>query len=123
MLTHNNYGNIVNYNNNMIISKSWYNKTVQGLALNAKKDIIYKTASVYGIKEIVVFGSVAKGSASKDSDIDLYVDIDLKKFHPDDMYKLAQSLKEKIGFDFDISCSLTINSAILNEINRDGKVL
>jgi|688.fasta_scaffold126799_3 predicted nucleotidyltransferase len=123
MLTHNNYGNIVNYNNNKIMSKSWYNKTVQGLALNAKKDFIYKTASVYGIKEIVVFGSVAKGSASKDSDIDLYVDIDLNKFHPDDLYKLAQSLKEKIGFDFDISCSLTINSAILNEINRDGKVL
>ena len=105
------------------MSNTWYKKTKQGEALFANKHWIYKIAEKYGVKEIVVFGSVAKGKANEESDIDIYVEMDLKKFHPDDMYKLAQLLKEKVGFDFDIACSLTINNAILGEINRDGKVL
>lgn len=105
------------------MSKAWLKKTKQGETLSANKQWIYKIAKQFGVNEIVVFGSVAKGNAADESDIDLYVDLDLKKFHPDDMYKLAQILKDKVGYDFDIACSLTINNAILGEINRDGKVL
>lgn len=43
-------------------------------ALRARRDEIYALAARYGVTNIRVFGSVARGEATPDSDIDLLVD-------------------------------------------------
>ncbi len=42
--------------------------------LRAKKPEIMKIASQYGVSEISVFGSVARGDADENSDVDLMID-------------------------------------------------
>jgi predicted nucleotidyltransferase len=42
----------------------------------AHKDKIAALARQYGVKNVRIFGSVAKGNANKDSDIDILVDND-----------------------------------------------
>ncbi len=42
--------------------------------LRAKKPEIMKIASQYGVSEIRVFGSVARGDADENSDVDLMID-------------------------------------------------
>lgn len=42
--------------------------------LRARRDEIYALAARYGVTNIRVFGSVARGEATPDSDIDLLVD-------------------------------------------------
>ena len=52
-------------------------KTLELLKQNRKK--IYKIAEKYGISNIRVFGSVARGEEKKGSDVDLLVKINLAK--------------------------------------------
>ncbi|MEK6746733.1 MAG: nucleotidyltransferase family protein [Pseudomonadota bacterium] len=42
--------------------------------LRAKKPEIIKIASQYGVREIKVFGSIARGDENENSDIDLLID-------------------------------------------------
>ncbi|MCP3800449.1 nucleotidyltransferase domain-containing protein [Allokutzneria sp. A3M-2-11 16] len=44
--------------------------------VRAHRDEIYEIASRYGVSNIRVFGSVARGEADDDSDLDLLVEID-----------------------------------------------
>ncbi len=43
--------------------------------LRAKRDEILRTAATYGATNIRVFGSVARGDAREDSDVDFLVDV------------------------------------------------
>ena len=47
--------------------------------LNTKKDAIAQLAREYGASNIRVFGSVARGDETPESDIDLLVDMDLDR--------------------------------------------
>jgi uncharacterized protein len=44
--------------------------------LRARRDEIYAIADKYGVSNVRVFGSVARGEADDDSDLDLLIDID-----------------------------------------------
>ena len=48
--------------------------------LKSKRKEILKIAAKYGVSNIRVFGSVARGEEKKKSDIDLLVDIDYKAY-------------------------------------------
>ena len=48
--------------------------------LRSKKEEIYKIAEKYGVSDIRVFGSVARGEDKKKSDIDFLVKIDYKNY-------------------------------------------
>ena len=43
--------------------------------LRARRDVILRLAAVYGASNVRVFGSVARGEAHEESDIDLLVDL------------------------------------------------
>lgn len=47
--------------------------------LKSKHDEIYEIASKYGVSNIRVFGSVARGEENENSDVDLLIDMDLQK--------------------------------------------
>jgi predicted nucleotidyltransferase len=105
------------------MGKIWYKKTNQGEKLAENKNLIYKLASQYGINEIIIFGSVARGDANEDSDIDMLVNLDLKKHHPDSLLTLSRQIRNKIGYDCDISCKLTMNESVYRDALREGKKL
>jgi predicted nucleotidyltransferase len=69
--------------------------------LRGRRDEILKIASRYGVFNIRVFGSVARGDATDSSDVDLLVDIedgrslfDLGAFYMD--------LRDLLGYEIDL---------------------
>lgn len=70
-------------------------------ALRARRDEILALAERYGASNVRVFGSVARGDATPDSDIDLLVD-----FAPDaslyDLSGLWQDLRALMGREVDV---------------------
>lgn len=72
-----------------------------GFLLAANRDVIAKVLGRYGIGEVAVFGSVARGEDGPDSDIDLAVEI------PSDMgliglAKAERELTAILGVDVDL---------------------
>ncbi len=72
----------------------------------------------YGIEEFAVFGSVAKGTDTKDSD----VDIAILKFHILDAFSLFEArdfLQEKINKPIDLGIFKSMKTFIKNRIKKD----
>ncbi|MDN5924473.1 MAG: nucleotidyltransferase domain-containing protein [Xanthomonadales bacterium] len=68
----------------------------------------------------IVFGSVARGQARSDSDIDIAVQAD----HPlsaDDKIRLIEDLAMATGRPVDLIDLATVGAPLLGEILRDGK--
>ena len=57
---------------------------------NRKEDIL-RLALIYGVKNIRIFGSVARGEQNNDSDIDVLVEMDKNK-----------SLLDRLGFKYEL---------------------
>ena len=65
---------------------------------NRKEDIL-KLASIFGVKDIRVFGSVARNEENRDSDIDLLVEMEKNKSLFDRLgfkHELEQLLQQKV---------------------------
>lgn len=73
-------------------------------ALAAKRDEVLAIAAAHGASNLRVFGSVAKGLDTEDSDLDLLVDI-----HPD------ISLFQYVGLQLDIAEALGIKVDLCTE--------
>ena len=72
----------------------------------------------YGIEEFAVFGSVAKGTDSKDSD----VDIAILKFQILDAFSLLEArdfLQKKINKSVDLGTFQSMKTFIKNRIEKD----
>ena len=84
--------------------------------LRARREEILRIAAVHGATNIRVFGSVARGDAQSDSDIDLLVDIvaDAKGFAYFGLIEdLQLALTEALGSDVDI-----VDSAALRRMRE-----
>ena len=84
--------------------------------LRARREEIFRIAAVHGATNIRVFGSVARGDAQSDSDIDLLVDIvaDAKGFAYFGLIEdLQHALTEALGSDVDI-----VDSAALRRMRE-----
>lgn len=80
-----------------------------------------KILTAYGVKKAAVFGSYARGSQSKDSDIDILVELK----HPLsllDFVGLKQSLEDKLGFSVDLVQYKQLKPSLRNFILRDEVV-
>ncbi len=72
----------------------------------------------YGIKEFAVFGSVAKGIDTKESDIDIAVlKMDIKSGF--DLFRAKNFLKETLGKDIDIGIFNSMKTFVKNRIKKD----
>lgn len=69
--------------------------------LKAKREEILKIASQHGAKNLRVFGSVARGEAGPESDIDLLVEFELEHSLFDRM-ALQEDLEQLLGRKVDV---------------------
>ncbi len=90
--------------------------------LKGKRDEILRLAEQYGASNVRVFGSVARGEARPDSDIDLLVD-----FKPDyrlwDKIGLKQDLEDLLGRKVDLVHAAFIRDEIAPTILREAVAL
>lgn len=78
-------------------------RTAQGRALLRHRKKVLALISTYGYRNPVCFGSVARGDADTDSDIDLLVEMDTKQFDPERLQRLAEELERLVGFPVDVA--------------------
>ncbi len=69
--------------------------------LRAQKAEIEALAAEYGISNIRIFGSVARGEEREDSDVDVLIHIDAGKTYFD-LIRFENDLKEKWNKDVDV---------------------
>jgi predicted nucleotidyltransferase len=99
---------------------------VTGLGINDiisdKRAAILELAAKYGASNVRVFGSVARGEARPDSDVDLLI-----TFPPDEsifeMVGLWLDLKDLVGRDVSLVSDGIENKRFLNRILKDAVTL
>ncbi len=69
--------------------------------LQARRDEILRIATKHGARNVRVFGSVARGEADEDSDVDILVDLDPGRSLLD-LAALMLELQELIGRPVDV---------------------
>ena len=69
--------------------------------LRARREEILRVAAARGARNVRVFGSVARGQARADSDVDLLVDLEPGRSVLD-LSELILDLREALGRDVDI---------------------
>ncbi len=73
--------------------------------LRGHRDEILRIAARRGVSNIRVFGSVARGDAGPDSDIDLLVDFD--RTHPGlDFFGFAREIEEVLGYPVEVGTEI-----------------
>jgi len=82
-----------------LIEKDLGRKTI--LTIKQIKDAIIPVLNKYGITEIYLFGSYARGEATTSSDVDIYCDSGNLKSLLDEV-SVCDDLKEALGKDVDI---------------------
>lgn len=86
--------------------------------LRDKRDLIFKVANKHGIKNIRVFGSVARREDVPESDLDLLVDFE-KGRSLFDLIRFKQEIEDLLNVKIDVvtekSIHWSIKEAVLNE--------
>jgi len=86
------------------------------------KENVNKLAENYDIDKVYLFGSYIKGTATEDSDIDIFIESTLYGL---DYFGFAEALRERLGKKIGLLSNKTVeaNSAIENEINKTGVII
>jgi len=72
-----------------------------------------------GATSLYLFGSVIRGEAARDSDLDLFVDYDpAKKFSLVDLVDIKLLLEQELGIDGDVTTRDSLHPMLRNEIER-----
>jgi len=72
--------------------------------IRSQRDAILRLAARYGIRNVRLFGSVARGESTAQSDVDVLVD-----FEP------GRSLLDQVGFEQDLEALLGCNVDVVAE--------
>ena len=72
----------------------------------------------YGIEEFAVFGSVAKGTDTKDSDVDIAI-LKMQIKSGFDIFRAKEFLKETLKKDVDLGTFYSMKTFIKNRIKKD----
>ncbi|MHB8293905.1 MAG: nucleotidyltransferase family protein [Acidimicrobiales bacterium] len=88
--------------------------------LRAHRDEILRLATARGVSNIRVFGSVARGDATPDSDIDLLVDFQVQK-SGFDLIAFADDLEQLLGRSVDVGTG--VHKAIKDRVERQATAL
>jgi predicted nucleotidyltransferase len=90
--------------------------------LQSQKAKILEIAEQYGASNIRVFGSVARGEANEDSDIDLLVDLEPGRSLLDHI-GLMQDLADLLGRSVDVVETDTLHELIRDQVLKDATAL
>ena len=88
------------------------------LIINKLKELKPILNERYGIEEFAVFGSVAKGTDTKDSDVDIAV-LEMKLKSGFDLIRAKYFLKEALDREVDIGTFKSMKTFIKNRIKKD----
>lgn len=90
--------------------------------LKAYRDDIFRIAAQYGAYNIRVFGSVARGEARPDSDVDFLVELEPQRTLLDQI-ALMQSLEELLGRKVDVTEPETLHEYIKEKVLKEAVLL
>lgn len=85
-----------------------------------KREQILDIAHQHGAYNVRIFGSVARGEATTDSDIDLLVDYDLTKISPWFPGGLLADLEDLLQCKIDIVTEKSLHNLIKNRILEEA---
>lgn len=86
------------------------------------KDIIIKVLKKHNVKKAAIFGSVARGEATKESDIDIVIEFEGRKSLLD-LVDLKLELQELLGKKVDVITYNSINPLLKEQILNEQKIL
>ncbi len=86
--------------------------------INKLKELKPILGERYGIEEFAVFGSIAKGTDTKDSDVDIAV-LKMQIKSGFDLIRAKYFLKEALGKEVDIGTFKSMKTFIKNRIKKD----
>ena len=90
--------------------------------LNAKKGEILRIAAKHGARNVRVFGSVARGEARPDSDVDFLVDMEPGR-SLFDMGGLLMDLRALLGLDVDVVTEHGLKPRIRDRVLKEAELL
>ncbi|GAB1541949.1 nucleotidyltransferase family protein [Scytonema sp. NUACC21] len=90
--------------------------------LKAYREEILRIAAKYGAYNVRVFGSVARGEARPDSDVDFLVELEPQRTLLDQI-ALMQSLEELLGRKVDVTEPDTLHELIKDKVLREAVLL
>jgi hypothetical protein len=90
--------------------------------IEVNRDEIIMVARQHGARNIRLFGSVARGEADEQSDVDFLVDLDSGRSLLD-LGGLLMDLKEVLGRDVDVVTEKGLNPRIRDRVLREAAAL
>ena len=90
--------------------------------LEEKKKEIREIAAKHGARNVRVFGSVARGEATIDSDLDLLVDMDPGRTLFD-MGGLVMELRDLLGLHVDVVTERGLKARIRDRVLKEAELL
>jgi predicted nucleotidyltransferase len=88
-------------------------------SLKANRAKILALTEKYGASNVRVFGSVARGEAQADSDVDFLIDLEPGRSLLDHI-GLKQDLEDLLGRSVDVAESVTLHDLIRDRVLRDA---
>ncbi|WP_072016099.1 nucleotidyltransferase family protein [Leptolyngbya sp. KIOST-1] len=88
-------------------------------SLRSNRDRVIAIATKYGASNIRVFGSVARGSDSASSDVDLLVDME-QGHSLIDRIALIQDLEDLLGHPVDVATPRTLHERIRDQVMAEA---
>jgi predicted nucleotidyltransferase len=85
-----------------------------------RKEQILDIAAQHGAYNVRVFGSVARGEATQNSDIDFLVDYDLTKISPWFPGGLLADLEDLLGRKIDVVTEKSLHNLIKNRVLKEA---
>lgn len=90
--------------------------------LDAKKGEILRIAARHGARNVRVFGSVARGEARPDSDVDFLVDMEPGRSLLD-MGGLLMDLRDLLGLEVDVVTEYGLKPRIRERVLKEAELL
>ena len=90
--------------------------------LNAKKGEILRISAKHGARNVRVFGSVARGEARPDSDVDFLVDMEPGRSLLD-MGGLLMDLRDLLGLEVDVVTEHGLKARIRERVLKEAELL
>lgn len=90
------------------------------------RDAILPVLQPYGVKRIALFGSVARGTASPKSDIDILVDFEEPRRKPLGLFKwgeLEDELGKRLGRKVDLVSNVALNKYIRPYVEKEMVII
>ena len=90
--------------------------------LGDKRSDILQLAAQHGARNVRVFGSLARGEARPDSDVDILITLDPER-NLLDLVALKQDLEDLLGCQVDVVTEAAVSPYIRPQVLRDAMAL